>query len=55
MLLEWYGGEYGFGDVDQEDPRAAQLYNLSKTELRDLSTNNINAKRDLAKFSTLQL
>ena len=47
------GGEYGFGDIDEEDPRATQLYKLSKAELKDMPTNNINAERNLAKFSHL--
>ena len=45
------GREYGFGDMDEEDPRATQLFKLSKAELKDMPTNNINAERDLAKFS----
>ena len=45
------GREYGFGDMDEEDPRATQLYKLSKAELKDMPTNNINAERDLAKFN----
>ena len=47
------GGEYGFGDMDEEDPRATQLYKFSKAELKDMPTNNINAEGDLAKFSQL--
>ena len=47
------GGEYGFGNMDEENPRATQLYKLSKAELKDVPTNNINAERDLAKFSHL--
>ena len=41
------------GDMDEEDPRAMQFYKLSKAELKDMPTNNINAERDLAKFSHL--
>ena len=39
--------------MDEEDPKATQLYKLSKVELKDMPTNNINAERDLAKFSHL--
>ena len=45
------GREYEFGDMGEEDPRAKQLYKLSKTELEDMQTNNINAKRNLAIIS----
>ena len=27
-------GEYGFGDMDEEDPRATQLYKFTKAELK---------------------
>ena len=47
------GGEYGFGDMDEEDPRATQLYKLSKLEFKDMPPNNFNDERDLAKFSHL--
>ena len=49
------GREYGFGDMDEEDPRATQLYKLSKAELKDMPTNNINVERDLASLVILQL
>ena len=45
--------QYGFGDMNEEDPRATQHYKLSKAELKDMQTNNINANKDLAKFSHL--
>ena len=41
-----------FGDMG--DPRTTQLYKLSQAELKDMPTNNINADRDLAKFSHLK-
>ena len=47
------GREYDFGDMDEEDPRVTQLYKLSKVDLKDMPANNINSKRDLAKFSLL--
>ena len=43
-------GEYGFGDVDEEDPRATQLYKFTKAELKDMPTNNKNVTKDVAKF-----
>ena len=49
------GREYGFRDMDEEDPRATQLYKLSKAELKDMPTNNINVERDLASLVILQL
>ena len=39
--------------MDEEDPRATQLYKLSTAELKDMPTNNINNEKDLAKFSHL--
>ena len=49
------GGEYGFGDMDEEDPRATQLCKLSKAELKDMPTNNINAEREPLVNLKLQL
>ena len=43
-------GEYGFGDMDEEDPRATQLYKFTKAELKDMPTNNKNVTKDVAKF-----
>ena len=48
------GREYGFDDdADEVNPRATELYKLNENELKDMPTNNINAERDLAKFSHL--
>ena len=44
------GREYGFGTLLNEPARATQLYLLSKEELSDLSTNNLDAERHLTVF-----
>ena len=46
------GWEYGFAKPDQT-PRATDLNILSPAELQGLPTNNLDAERDLAKFSNL--
>ena len=45
------GGEYGFRDMDKQNPRATQLYKLSKADLKDMPSNNINTERGRGKFS----
>jgi hypothetical protein len=47
------GREYGFTDDDDAPPRATQLHLLSEQELVKMPTHNIDAERELAKFSHL--
>ena len=44
------GREYGFSECN---PRAIELHKLSSAELQGLPTNNLDAERDLSKFSRL--
>ena len=36
--------------MDEEDPRATQLYKFTKAELKDMPANNKNVTKDVAKF-----
>ena len=47
------GREYGFTADDEALPRATQLHLLPEQELVKMPTHNIDAERDLAKFSHL--
>ena len=48
-------GEYGFGDMDEEDPRATQLYKFTKAELKICQLTTKMSQKMWQNFITLQL